>query len=387
MKRSAGVAIIGAGVTGASVACHLARKGVKDILLLDQHEAAGMGSTSRATGGFRVQFGTPVNIALSLLSRNKLLEFSDEFGIDPGFRQCGYLFIAERNEDLEVLKQLLLTQHSAGVTDAREVTVDDILQLNHAVNRERIVGGTFCPSDGFIMPLEILRGYLETAAALGVRTQYNTVITGFRMQEDRITGITTAGGSFDVSIVVNAAGAWAGSVNRMVGVDTRIVPVRRQVAATIPTGVLPDSMPMTIFVEDGFHLRVRDGRVLLLRPDDTFGATPFDTSFDSGWLVGVVNRAHECIPCLREVPVDPMHCWAGLYEMSPDKHALLGRVEPWSNLFLAGGSSGHGVMHAPALGQLLAEIIVTGKAQAMDVHQLRPSRFSEGEAIGGPALL
>jgi sarcosine oxidase subunit beta len=147
--------------------------------------------------------------------------------------------------------------------------------------------------------------------------------------------------------------------------------LRRQVARTPETDTLPAGMPMTIWVEDGFHLRVRDGRVLLLAPGD-----------DAGFLARIRKFA-ERVPPLHGVPIE--YGWDGLYEMSPDKHAILGRVQ--EGVYVANGASGHGVMHAPALGQLLAEIIVHGRALSLDVHALRPSRFAEGQPNAIPYLL
>jgi sarcosine oxidase subunit beta len=157
-----------------------------------------------------------------------------------------------------------------------------------------------------------------------------------------------------------------------------VTPLRRQVAATAPTDVLPAAMPMTIF-GDGFHFRVRDGRVLLLRPTAGAPGRPFDDSVDPVWIDDVVATAHERVPILRSVPIDRPACWAGLYEMSPDKHAILGVTPGVPNLYLINGSSGHGVMHAPALGQLLAEIVCDGRASTLDPRPLRPERFAEGD--------
>jgi sarcosine oxidase subunit beta len=377
--RSCEVLVLGGGVMGASVAWHLASKGCTDVLVVDRSPAAGQGSTGRATGGFRAQFSTEVNIRLSLLSREKLLRFPEEIGVDSGYRPYGYLFLAKDEEQLAKLRSVRPLQQSLGVP-AEEIGPEDARRLNPAVLLDGVAGGAFCPIDGFIRPLNILKGYLEAARRLGVQFEWGVEATAFQVAKSlpgRIVQVDTTAGSIAARHVVNAAGAWAGALGRLAGVDLPVSPLRRQVASTVPTDALPDEMPMTIFLEDGFHLRVRDGRVLLLWPQDTTGAGPFDASFDETWLPGLLARAHARVPCLRDVPVDREACWAGLYEMSPDEHAILGLAPRLSNLWLINGSSGHGVMHSPALGQLLAERIL-GEVPSLDVWALRPSRFAEG---------
>jgi sarcosine oxidase subunit beta len=147
----------------------------------------------------------------------------------------------------------------------------------------------------------------------------------------------------------------------------------------MPTDVLPSRMPMTIFAGDGFHLRVRDGRVLLLWPTPGVKGRPYETAVEERWIDAVVEKAHARVPALRSVAIDRAAAWGGLYEISPDRHAILGPARECSNLYLINGSSGHGVMHAPALGRLLAEIMTDGAASSMDVASLRPSRFAEGQ--------
>ena len=143
---------------------------------------------------------------------------------------------------------------------------------------------------------------------------------------------------------------------------------------------------MTLWPGDGFHFRVRDGRVLLLRPTPG-AADPFRAEVDDAWVREVQAIAERRVPALAGVQIDRARCWAGLYEMSPDGHALLGRAPGCDNLVLVNGSSGHGVMHAPALGALAAELIVHGAPRSLDVQELRPSRFVEGAPVGGPGLL
>jgi sarcosine oxidase subunit beta len=389
MALTADVVIIGGGVIGASVAYHLAARGCRDVLVLERGVRPGEGSTGRATGGFRAQFATPINIQLSLLSRDNLLDFRNDTGVDPGFRQCGYLFIARRQAELDALLSILTVQHECGVAEARAVSAQEISELNPAVETEGVIGGVYSPSDGFTRPLEILRGYTEEAVRLGARFEHGVALEGFHADSSgRLKYAKTTAGAVAATLFVNAAGAWAASVARLAGVDIPVAPLRRQVAVTRPFDLLPEEMPMTIFVEDGFHLRVRDGRVLLLWPDEPLVEDAFDTSVEDDWVSEVTAKAHARVPCLKGSEIDRDACWAGLYEMTPDRHALLGVAHGGAeNFYLANGSSGHGVMHSPALGQLLAEIILDGEATTLDVRPLRPSRFDEGEPNTAPEFL
>src|SRR5262245_37864868 len=162
-------------------------------------------------------------------------------------------------------------------------------------------------------------------------------------------------------------------------------------AVTEPVDAIPETLPMTIFAGDGFHFRGRRGRVLLLWPEAPVGrperADPYDARVDPDWVAAVAGEARRRVPALATAVVDAAACRAGLYEMSPDRHAILGAAPGCPNFYLANGSSGHGVMHAPALGRLLAEIVTEGASRSLDVTALRPSRFAEGGVEGSVELL
>jgi len=386
--RSADVVIIGCGVIGASVAYHLAKKGCSNVLVLERAPEPGQGSTNKATGGFRAQFGSEINVRLSLLSRQKLRVFHDELGVDPGYRTCGYLFIANSEQQLESLKRAQLVQKAAGLMEAKTLDCERIAEINPAASLEGAVGGTFCPTDGFIVAMQILSGYQQAAKRLGVRFEFDVSVTGFGMSgNSRIETVKGCSGEVAAGCVVNAAGAWACEIADLAGFRLPVTPLRRQVAITEPTGILSAGMPMTVFVDDGFHFRVREGRVMLLWPDDAPSKNHPEPGISDEWLKEVQEKTRKWVPSLKNVLVDRNCCWSGLYEMSPDKHVLLGAASEVRNLYLVNGSSGHGVMHAPALGQLLAETICDGRASSLDVHCLRPSRFEEGEPISSPQLL
>jgi sarcosine oxidase subunit beta len=376
------VVVVGAGVVGASVAWHLRRLGVRDVLLLDGAAGPAQGSTGRATGGFRAQFGTEVNVRLSLLSREKLRRLEEETGVDPGYQPVGYLWLASSEEQLRMLREAQRVQHAAGLADARMLDAREIREVNPFLRAE-LAGAAFCPSDGYIKPTEILRGYLQGAAA-----RFDSRVLGLERSGARIEAVKLADGSvIPAGVVVDAAGPWASEVARLAEVDLPVAPLRRQVAVTAETSALPPDMPMTIFVDDGFHLRVREGRVLLLWPTAGDPADPFSVQVEPEWIAQTRAKAAARIPALAGVPVEEQRCWAGLYEMSPDKHAIVGPAPGCENFYLCNGSSGHGVMHAPALGQILAEMIVHGAPRSLDVRALRPSRFAEGEPNAAPEIL
>jgi sarcosine oxidase subunit beta len=370
--------VAGAGIIGASCAVHLARAGLR-VLVLDRAAVPGAGSTGRATGGFRAQFGTAINIRLSLLARESLHRFRDDTGVDPDFRQVGYLWLAGSEAELAALADAQAVQHREGLTEARMISRADIAELNPSIETSDLTGAAWCPTDGVLRPLELLRGYLETGARLGVDIRWNEPIVSLG-----VDSVTTSRATYATGLVVNAAGAWAAPLAKLAGLDLPVVPLRRQVAITEPT-TLPATTPLTIWLDDGFHVRVRDDRVLLLRPTPG-DPDPWSDRVDPAWLDAIAETAGHRVPALRGIALDRAGSWAGLYEQSPDGHALLGFL-PGATMLFVNGSSGHGVMHAPALGLLAAELAVHGETRSLAVHALRPARFAEGQPIRGSALL
>jgi len=375
----ASVVVIGAGIMGTSAAYHLAARGWRNIVVLDRAPRAGLGSTGKATGGFRAQFSTPVNVKLSLLARDKLQRFEEEIGVDPGYAQAGYLWLASSEAEREILRGALAVQHAAGLEESYEATLDEVSTINPAASLDGILSGFFCPTDGFISPLAILSGYAAAADRLAVRFEWDAEVVAIECEPSGpITHVVTPRERIAADFVIDAAGPWARDVARLAAADLPVTPLRRQVAATMPMSVLPSAMPMTIWVRDQFHLRVRDGRALLLYPTPGIPGRPYDATLDASWLdeVGAIARAR--LPVLAPVAIDPEASWAGLYEMTPDRHSVLGAAPECPNLFYICGSSGHGVMHSTALGQLLAEILTDGRASSVDVTGLSPARFAAG---------
>ena len=381
------IVIAGAGVIGASCAWHLTRLGATKVLLLDRGAGPGAGSTGRATGGFRAQYGSAINIRLSLLAREQLLRFERDTGVDPQFLQAGYLWLARTQGDLAALQTAWALQQREGLRESRLIDAQEAARLNPFVSMAGVLGAAYSPTDGFLRPLELLRGFLEGAQRLGGEVRFGARVTGLVREGGRVTTVRSTAGDYTCAHLINAAGPWAAQLARLAEVALPVAPLRRQVACTAPTAALPASMPMTLWCDDAFHLRVRDGRVLLLRPTPGNPADVYDTSVEPAWLDAIEQTTRERVPGLKGVPLDRAQAWGGLYEESPDHHALLGRAPGFENLWLCNGSSGHGVMHAPALGLLLAERILSGAFRSLDARALRPERFAEGEPVAGSAVL
>ena len=376
--RYADAVVIGAGVIGASIAYHLCLNGIRNILVIDGNPEAGMGSTGRATGGYRAQFGSRINVQLSLISRQKLIDFKYEHGIDPGYEPCGYLFLAGNSEEMTSLSLANSLQRSCGLRDAALVSADDIRKLNPHINPENILGGSFCHSDGFIKPMNILKGYINSSKNNGVEFLYNTKVTGINRSPSNIMSIETSIGTIKGDVIVNAAGAWAAEISAFAGETLPVKKLKRQVCRIKEKNTLPQNTPMTIWVDSRFHFRMRDEHLILLMPDEPENNN--NLNVEPGWLEKVHAIARQKIPALNNCSIDTAASWAGYYEMSPDEHLILGRAESLNNFYYANGSSGHGVMHSPAIGELLANIIC-GKKNEIDTEILSPKRFNTGKMI------
>ena len=372
------VVIVGGGVVGASIAYHLAYLGGKDITVLDRGSVLGEGSTGKATGGFRAQFGTEVHVRLSVISREKLLRFKDELGVDPGYRAAGYLFCASSEKQLAGLRAANEVQRRAGLHAVEFVQPDRMADMIPTLNTGDLIGGSFCPIDGFTNPLAILYGYNQGARRLGVTFRMGETVIAIDRDGAGVLGVTTDKGLYPTKTVVNAGGPWAAEVARLAEIpDFPVRPIKRQVAVTNPFPRIPEDIPMVIDAASGFHTRMREGRALLLWADPD-QAPGFDTSFEPGFLSKVLPMARHRLRSLDEATIDPRACYAGLYEVTPDHHGIVGWSPQVKGLFLANGFSGHGVMHAPAIGQAAAEMILR-RSVSIDLSPLRPERFEEGD--------
>ena len=391
MAETADVCIIGGGVVGASVAYHLAEAGCRDVLVLEREARTGLGSTGRATGGVRAQFATPVNIRMSLYSIEFFSRFSEETGRDCGYRPVGYLFLATTDAHLELLESNRARQRAEGLTNVELLSPREVAAALPQLRLDDVRGASFCQSDGLIEPLSVLDGFLARASERGVRVWTGAEVTGVETEGGAVKSVVTSKGKVSTRAVVNASGAWAAGVARLAGVEIPVTPLRRQLAGSDAFEGLPERAPMVIDMTDGFHFRRVErgarGPGLLLAWPDPAERPGFKTDFEPAFGEEVLARARRRVPALAPARVDPALCRAGLYEMTPDRHAIVGPAPGVRGLYLANGFSGHGVMHAPATGRAVSDLILEGRSRLVDVAALGAGRFAEGRLIEEPAVL
>ncbi len=384
--HTAEVVIIGGGIVGSSVAYHLVAAGCRDVLVIERESAQGKGSTGKSMGGVRAQFSTPVNIQMSLYSIPFYASFDERLGYPAGYRPQGYLFCATHEKHMAYLRTNYQKQVAMGLKDVRLVAADDIRGMFPQLRSDDIVGGSFCSSDGFVDPYSAMIGFMTWAADHGAKLSKNTIVTGIQLDTTGIAAIETSKGTIATRKAVNCAGAWAAAVAEMAGVDLPVEPLRRMLVPTEPFDQFPHTAPMIIDMSNGFHFRPEALGFLLAwnDPEETPG---YKTDFDPAFIEKILTRAADRVPAFENLAVNPKRAWAGLYEMTPDHHPILGAASGVPGFFLANGFSGHGVMHAPATGKILADLILTGKTDLVDASLLGLARFAEGRMIEETAVL
>ena len=356
------------------------------MLVIERETRQGLGSTGKSMGGVRAQFATDVNIQMSLYSIPFLNRFEEATGHPSGYKPHGYLFMATSQRHMDYLGTNFARQQALGLKGIQWLQSDDIRKVLPQLRSDDIIGGTFCPTDGFVDPNSVMTGFMARAAERGATLWRGVEVTGINVEHSEVAGVNTANGSVATRTVVNAAGPWAAGVARMAGAELPIEPLRRMLVPTEPFPGLPEHLPMIIDMSTGWHFRP-EGVGLLMAWADPEQQPGFRTDFDPAFIEKILTYAAHRVPCFAELAVNPRRCWAGMYEMSPDHHSILGPAPGVRGLFFANGFSGHGVMHSPATGRILSDLILQGKTDVIDADTLSVRRFAEGRAIEETAIL
>ena len=356
MSESADVVVVGGGAIGAATAFHLARLGISDVVLLER-DALSSGSTSKAAGGIRTQFADELNVRIALRSLEEFERFEELTGAEISFRQSGYLFLLDREEDAVSFRAALEVQHALGVP-SRDLSPAEAAELVPQLETSDLVAATFCARDGYATPEAVVQGY---ASASGARVRQGCALTGVEVRSGRIAGVETTAGPIATGAVVCTAGIWSREVAALAGVDLPVEGEPRRMWFTPEDGGLPDPLPLTIDFSTGFYVH-REG------PGLAFGGREQE-------LEQLAAHLEKRLPALTELPI--RSTWWGYYDVSPDWNAIVGEAESPARFLYATGFSGHGFQQAPAVGEHLAELIA-GKSQTLDLSAFALERFARG---------
>ncbi len=366
---------------GASVAWHLAKRGLTDVVLLEREPMLGSGSTGRNAGGVRHQFSSEANIRLSIESIGLIERFRDEVGADIDFHQDGYLFLLSTPQAVETFRTSAALQRRLGV-DVDWLDAAEAVRLAPGLRADDVIGATYCAKDGIADPNGVTMGFAKAAQALGVAIEKGVEVTGVRTTDGRVSGVETSRGAIETPVVVNAAGPHARAIGRLAGIDVPVDPYRRHIfiAQRPPAGAwdVPASHVMVIDFDSTFYFH-REGAGVLFGMGDPHEPSTFDQTVQWDFLERVTPVAARRLPALAEAPI--AKAWAGLYEMTPDANPIIGPARALDGFFLITGFSGHGFQHSPAAGRVLADVI-TGHDPGMSLAPFALERFAERPTTG-----
>jgi sarcosine oxidase subunit beta len=368
LPDSAGVVIIGGGVVGTSAAFHLAEAGV-DVLLLER-SALGSGSTCRAAGGVRAQFSDVLNIQIAQRSLDAFRDFARRPGWEIDFRQVGYLFVLSRESDLESFQRSVAVQNEHGVP-SRLLTPREVRELCPLVEGDDILAGAFSPRDGYLSPESVVQGYASGARAHGARIEVNCEVIAIERAGHRITQVHADRGSVRTDTVICAGGAWSRRCGAMAGVELPVEPLRRQILFTEAIDGLPADLPMTIDFATSFYFH-REGPGLLMGMSDPKEEPGFSVETTEDWIPDLIEIVQRRAPRIADAGI--RGGWAGLYEMTPDHNAIIGEAAGVSRFLYATGFSGHGFLQAPAVGEILRDLVLH-RPTFLDIAPLSVERF------------
>ena len=367
--KHADVVVIGGGAIGTSIAFHLAEAGVEVCLL--ERDALSSGSTSRAAGGVRAQFSDPLNVEIGLRGIEAFERFAERPGGEIDFRQVGYLFLLDRPEDVETFERSVAIQNALGAP-SRLVTPGEAARLSPLAGLDGVLAGAFCPLDGHASPEAVAQGYAAGARRHGATVLTGVPATGVDMEGDAVRGVATGGATIRTDTVICAAGVWSPALARTAGIELPVEPVLREVVTTAPVDGLPESIPLTVDCTTGFYFH-REGPGLLLGMADRDQPAGFDAPTDPAWLERVTEVAVRRAPAFLDMGI--AHGWKGYYEVTPDHNGLVGEAAGARRFLYATGFSGHGFMQAPAVGEIVRDLVL-GRTPFVDIEPLSVERFA-----------
>lgn len=367
------VLVIGAGIAGCTVACELAGAGARVVVA--ERGAVCSGSSALNAGGIRQQFSQETSVRAGMETVRRLATFEEEFGIDPVFRQAGYLFLHDGGESGRTLERAVRVQNSCGVP-TRLVSPDEVARLVPGIDVSDVAGGAHNPTDGYVDPNSMVAGFAAGARARGAVILQESPVTAIETRSGRVTGVTISSGAIAPDVVLNAAGAWAPAVAAMYGGSLPITARRNDIFVLDRTPAPGRFLPLTIDLITGLYLH-SEGDGLIAGPAESFTVADPPASVAVGWevLPSLVERLVHRLPMLESAQV--RHGWAGFIETTPDDNPVVGWTH-LDNLYTMAGFSGHGMCLSPGLAPHVAREI-RGQTAELPLDIYRLERFERGD--------
>ncbi len=373
------VIIIGAGSVGTPTALYLAEAGLRP-LVIDHHASVGQGASKAAIGGIRATHSDVAKIRTCLKSIEVFSGWEERYGESIEWTRGGYSFVAYRGREERILKDLITVQQSYGL-DISWLDRDDLLEVVPDLNRDGLIGGTWSPGDGSASPLLATWQFYRQSLELGAEYRFKELVTEIRRENGRISGVVTDRGSYSTPVVINAAGAGAGGIAEMVGLEVPITPDSHEAGVTEP--VAPFLKPMIVDIRpvegsaNYYFYQHRTGQLIFcLTPDPPLVGT--DRRETSWFMPHIARRMVDLMPRLKNLKV--RRSWRGLYPMTPDASPIVGRDREVEGYIHAVGMCGQGFMLGPGLAHVLARI-VTDELTGDDLEVLE--KFSPYREFAG----
>ncbi len=385
MEHSAEAVVVGGGVIGTSVAFHLAKLGLRDVVLLEKaHLAAG--STGRSVGLIETNYALDVNVALAKKGYEEFSQFEDVTGATADFHRRPYLETVTAKDQEEHLERAVQMGQRHGI-HVKLVDPAEITEVFPELRVDDVTRGLLSQDAGFCDPHSVAAGYAAAARRLGVEVRTKTPVDRILVDHGHVQGVRTPSGDLRAPVVVNAAGPWCNDLLDPLGLRLPIALWQRQIFVTSPHPGIPNDRPMYIDLPGRFYFRqeLSGGFVLgLVEDDPAQDAELANPATDWEFKTRAVEAAVHRVPKLAETSV--ANAWSGIVTFTPDQLPVLGAVKEPAGLYLANGMSGYGVMISPGVGVALAELIVRGESKSIDISGLGYERFQGKEFVRGAGL-
>jgi len=375
MNKTADIVIIGGGISGACIGYFLLKHGAKNVVILERDYITS-GATGRCGAGIRQQWGSEINCIMSQFSCKFFETAEEELGYPRGieFHQGGYLLLTTTEKELSQTKKNIILQNSLGI----ESVLLDAAQAKELVpfmDTTRLLAAAYNKRDGHLNPFHTTLAFVNAFKKLGGKIYDNTAVTGITVENGRVAGVNTNAGYISAPVVVNAAGGYSQGIAALVGVDLPLYSERHNILVTEPVEPVLSTMVMS-FSLNFYCQQVPHGSFLMGR---TCANQPCDlrVTADSSFPEAMAKTITGIMPPLKNMRM--LRQWAGLYNMSPDKHPVYDQAPELHGFYVAAGYSGHGFMMGPATGQSMAELIL-GLKPTLPWERLNISRFSKGAA-------